>query len=345
MSNKLTPQAFVVKWQHNTNKEKSVAQEHFIDLCHLLDHPTPNEADPQGRWFTFEAGAQKQDGAQGWADVWKKDYFAWEYKGPHGDLDKAYRQLLQYYEALDHPPLLIVSDLQQIIITTHVTNTKKETYTLTLQDLLVPEKRQLLRDAFTNWQALVSPVTTDKVTEEAAREFAKLADLLRLWGAEPHAAAHFLIRLLFCLFAEDTGLLPDQVFTQLVIATRTKPTEFTKYLKELFAAMAQGGTFLLKPIPHFNGGLFNNNMVLELQSDGLTVLAKACELDWASINPSILGTLFERSLNPDKRSQLGAHYTSREDIELIVEPVLMQPLRRKWQDVQKQADALAARRP
>ncbi|MFP3870821.1 MAG: FAD-dependent oxidoreductase, partial [Syntrophobacteria bacterium] len=75
--------------------------EHFIDLCRMLGHPTPAEADPEGRRFTFEAGATKQRGGQGWADVWKKGYFAWEYKGKHADLDRAYQQLLQYREALE----------------------------------------------------------------------------------------------------------------------------------------------------------------------------------------------------------------------------------------------------
>jgi hypothetical protein len=75
----LTPQAFVHKWRDNTLKERSAAQEHFIDLCRLIDHPTPNEADPTGERFTFEAGAAKSGGGQGWADVWKRGCFAWEY--------------------------------------------------------------------------------------------------------------------------------------------------------------------------------------------------------------------------------------------------------------------------
>src|SRR5205807_4658132 len=73
-------------------------------------------------------------------------------------------------------------------------------------------------------------------------------------------------------------------------------------------------------------------------------LARATALDWASVEPAIFGTLFERSLDPSKRAQLGAHYTSRDDIELIVEPVLMAPLRRRWDDVRSQAEALAGQR-
>jgi restriction-modification enzyme MmeI-like protein len=315
MSASITPQQFVAKWRKVTLKERSAAQEHFIDLCRLIGHETPAEADRIGATFAFEAGVSKIGGGQGFADVWKKGFFAWEYKGNHANLDKAYQQLQQYREALDNPPLLIVSDLQRIIIHTSVTNKKHEVYALTLDDLLVPAKLQLLRNVFTNYQALISPETVEKVTEDAAREFAQLADLLRQWGAEPHAAAHFLIRLLFCLFAEDVGLLPNHVFTHLVQKTRKQPHVFAAQLKQLFAEMAHGGFFSLEPIPHFDGGLFDDDAVLDLRGDGLEVLAKASALDWASIDPSILGTLFERSLDPGKRSQLGAHFTSRDDIE------------------------------
>jgi hypothetical protein len=71
------------------------------------------------------------------------------------------------------------------------------------------------------------------------------------------------------------------------------------------------------------------------------VLHRVGRLDWARIEPSILGTLCERSLDPSKRAQLGAHYTSREDILAVVEPVLMAPLRRRWAEVREQAEKLA----
>ena len=140
MTPTLSPQDFVAKWRHATLKERSASQSHFNDLCALLGQPTPTEADPAGRWYTFEAGAGKTDGGQGWADVWKMGYFAWEYKGQHADLDQAYRQLLQYRESLLNPPLLIVSDLQRIVIHTNFTNTVKRVVELTLDDLLIPEK-------------------------------------------------------------------------------------------------------------------------------------------------------------------------------------------------------------
>jgi hypothetical protein len=276
--------------------------------------------------------------------VWKKGCFAWEYKGPHANLDKAYQQLQQYRESLENPPLLVVSDIQTIEVHTNFTNSIKSVTTFTLDDLLVPEKLEQLRRVWTAPETFRIDETPEQVTEKAAQEFARLARLLRQKGEEPDRAAHFLIRILFCLFAEDVRLLPENLFSKLVAATRTRPGEFTAPLRQLFGAMQTGGYFGADRIPHFDGGLFDEDEVLELDAEGLRILSRLTGLDWGSIEPAILGTLFERSLDPDKRAQLGAHYTSREDILTIVEPVLMAPLRHRWVEVQEQARSLVERR-
>lgn len=339
-----TPQEFVNKWRQSEVKERSGYQEHFIDICRLIGHATPVEEDPSGTRFTYEAGATKQNGGQGWADVWYKGHFAWEYKGKHADLDKAYQQLLQYRESLENPPLLIVSDFERILIHTNFTNTVKRVETITLDDLLIPARLELLRAAFEDPEYFRAKKTTEQVTQDAAIEFSRLANLLRKYGENPQTAAHFLIRLLFCMFAEDVGLLPTKLFSQLVLHMQKRPDVFAQQLKQLFGAMAKGGAFGVETILHFNGGLFEDNTALSLDSDGMDVLARVCGLDWSSIEPSIFGTLFERGLDPSKRAQLGAHFTSKADILLIVEPVLMAPLRRKWVEVQAQARKLAAER-
>jgi type II restriction/modification system DNA methylase subunit YeeA len=340
----LSPQEFVAKWRKVELKERSASQSHFNDLCRLVGHPTPVEDDPTGRRFTFEAGASKSRGGQGWADVWKKEFFAWEYKGKHKDLDAAYQQLLQYHEALDQPPLLVVSDMDQIVVHTKFTNTPKRVVTITLDDLLTPAGQEQLRAVFFDPKRFRAPQTTEQVTQQAAAEFAHLADLLRAYGQDPQEAAHFLIRLLFCLFAEDIGLLPARLFSQLITTTQRRPAAFQAQLRELFQKMATGGWFGPSEIAHFDGRLFENDRVLPLDSDGLDILARTCNLDWSSMEPSILGTLFTRSLDPSRRAQRGAHYTSKEDILLIVEPVLMAPLRRRWAEVRQQALELARQR-
>ncbi len=339
-----TPHDFVAKWRHAKLSESAAAQEHFLDLCRLVGHPTPAEDDPTGERFTFEAGASKQGGGQGWADVWKKGFFAWEYKGKHKDLDKAYDQLLLYRESLQNPPLLVVSDIDRIVIHTNFTNTIKQVTTIALDDLLTPQGLAKLRAIFYDPQQFRSPETSASVTEKVAAEFAQLADRLRHYGYPAPQVAHYLIRLLFCLFAEDVELLPDNLFTRLVYRTRLQPRVFSQQLRQLFAAMTTGGWFGTDAILHFNGGLFNDDAVLELDTEGMAILDRVTRYDWAAIEPSIFGTLFTRSLDPNKRSQLGAQYTSREDILLIVEPVLMAPLRRRWAAVQAQARELATRR-
>jgi len=244
----LSPQEFVAKWRKATLKERSAAQEHFIDLCHLVGHDTPAEADPTGQTFTFEAGATKQRGGQGWADVWKKGYFGWEYKGKHKDLDQAYQQLLQYRESLLNPPLLIVSDMEQIVIHSNFTNTVKRVVRIELDDLLKPESLAQLRAVFFEPQIFRAPQTTEQVTQEAASEFARLANLLRQYGADPQQTANFLIRLLFCLFAEDIRLLPKDLFTRLVKQTQKRPSAFAGQLRQLFQAMTSAGTGGMIPL-------------------------------------------------------------------------------------------------
>jgi hypothetical protein len=330
----LTPQDFVAKWKRVTSRERQVYQEHFIDLCHLVGHQTPNESDPTGMRFAFEMGAGKTSGGQGWADVAKLGYFGWEYKGKDHDLDKAYAQLLLYRDALQNPPFLVVSDINKIIIRTNYTNLPTRTITLSLDDMLKPEALKALRAIFFNPDELKPAVTIAGVTEEAARHFSKLAGILRKYGEAPLPIAHFLIRLLFCLFAEDVGLLPERLFPRLLDQTRRNAKDFAGVLSQLFGVMKAGGYFGSERILYFNGGLFDDDHVLELDGDAMDIIANIDALDWGQMEPSIFGTLFERGLDPSKRSQLGAHYTGKADILLIVEPVLMAPLRREWQQLQ-----------
>ena len=114
----LTPAEFAAKWRGVTTTEKASSQSHFIDLCQMLGEPTPHEADPTGSQYAFEKRVVKAGGGEVFAGVWKRDLFAWEYKGHDKDLKAAYVQLLGYKDDLGNPPLLIVSDTHRIEITT-----------------------------------------------------------------------------------------------------------------------------------------------------------------------------------------------------------------------------------
>ena len=340
MAQTLTPRAFVDKWKQVSVKDRSAYQEHFRDLCALVGHPTPTDGDPTGANYMFEAGAAKEGGGNGFADVWKRGFFAFEYKGKDGNLDRAYQQLQLYRESLQNPPLLIVSDLERIVIHSNFTNSLKKTVVLGFNDLLTPAGFDLLHAVFFEPERFRTAETVEQITADAAAKIGAVAERLRESGVDPQRAAHFLIRIVFCLFAEDVGLLPRDLLRQLLENTQRRPKVFHQVLRDLFDKMAHGGMLGRDLIPHFNGGLFDDADAIEIDSECIRLLFDVALQDWSGIEPSIFGTLFERSLNPSKRAQLGAHYTSRADILLIVEPVLMAPLRRRWEGVQAEVEGL-----
>ncbi len=327
----MTPGEFIAKWRASELKERSASQEHFIDLCRLLGESTPAEADPTGEHYCFERGARKDTGGDGWADVWKRHHFAWEYKGRHADLDAAFNQLRQYALALENPPLLIVSDMGRFRIRTNWTNSVSETHEFALEGLANAANRDRLKWAMSEPGRLRPGESRQEVTERAAQTFASLAQSLREGGHAPQAVAHFINRLVFCMFAEDAGLLPNRMFTRMLEQARQRPGEFSVLARDLFGAMSFGGRVGFETVAWFNGGLFDDDAALPLDRAGIETTLAAAALDWSEIDPSILGTLFERGLDPDKRSQLGAHYTDRDKIMRIVEPVVVRPWLAAWE--------------
>lgn len=357
----MKPEEFIVKWRASTLTERSAAQQHFIDLCALLDIPTPAQADPHGDEYTFEKSVLRLDGHTGYADVWKKGCFAWEYKGKKKNLIAAYSQLKGYADALENPPLLIVSDMEEIRVHTNFTNELVEQTVIKIGDLNDPQIRRKLRLAFTDperWR----PVITEKgVTTQAAAAFAVIAQKLQAQNHDPRRVAHFLNKLVFCLFVEDIDLLPDHVFSDIVEESLKRSGEFAAMLTDLFRAMRErNGRFGTVAIPWFNGGLFDDDEVLPLGWMEIRALADAARLDWSVIEPSIFGTLFERGLDPDKRKLMaslfdaaaelpspqaglfdqapadkgvGIHYTDTDTIMKIIEPVVLRPLAAEWEAV------------
>lgn len=344
------PVEFAYKWNGSTRSERAASQEHFIDLCRMLGTPTPNEADPTGDWYAFEKGAEKTGGGDGYADVWKRGRFAWEYKGKKKDLAAAYEQLLKYREALENPPLLVVCDLERFVIHTNFTDTKKELHEFTIGDLAKEPGKWLrvLRAVMDSPEDLKPQETREELTEEAARHFASIAKSLREKGHDPDKVAHFLTKLLFCLFAEDSGLLPRGLLGRLTGHTVRDPAAFDEGLQDLFGKMShKGGLFGTDRIQWFDGGLFDGPDTVPLETEEIAVLGIVAELDWSQIEPAIFGTLFERGLDPDKRSQLGAHYTDRESIQVLVDAVVIDSLRREFEDTKRRVQELLAsgRRP
>src|SRR5438132_755882 len=367
----MTPAGFKRKWARYSGKETAAYQEHFNDLCALLGQPSPAAADPTGNEsFCFQKRVVKDaelfalddsgrvaeepdaDRERGFADVWKRGFFAWENKGKKKNLDAAYQQLLVYRESLLNPPLLVVCDFDRYVVRTNFNGTVQETHEFTNANIENPQVLHLLRAVFNDPEFLKPQRTTAEVTEKLAAEIGKVAQSLQeresieLADAktrQEHSVAQrknlriarFLNRIVFCFFAEDTGLLPPRVVAEIFKGGVDDPEHFSETLEELFARMATGGRFGKDKIKHFNGHLFEEATVFQLNEKEIGALATAAEADWQFIQPSIMGTLFERALERAQRSQIGAHYTSEEDILTLVEPVLMAPLRREWSEIKR----------
>jgi type II restriction/modification system DNA methylase subunit YeeA len=333
----MTPQAFIAKWRGNPLSEKAGAQSFFLDLCDLLGVPKPDDPDN----YCFERGANRTGAGNGWADVWKRGFFAWESKAPGKDLGVALKQLMTYALALDNPPLLVVSDRSRIEIHTHFTGRPSEVHSITLENIGQPENLQKLRWLFESPERFKPSLTTYAVTEEAARKMGALAERLNARGNAPLDTAHFLIQCVFCMFAEDAKLLPEKLFEKVLDKSNPDGSKAQMRLTELFEAMRKGGDFGADDIPWFNGGLFKEINVPALATEDVVQLLDTARMGWGEIEPAILGTLFERGLNPDMRSQLGAHYTDPATILKLIQPVIVKPLEYEWSEVLPKLTALS----
>ena len=354
----MTPQDFIAKWgapggvpgpAYALNEEQG-AQSHFLDLCELLGVPKPGSSEG----YRFEEKSTVIGGKTGYADVFMRGVFAWENKAPGKNLDTALKQLLTYSLALSNPPILVVSDRLTIRIHTQFTGHPSATHEVRIAEMDQPANLALLRRIWTAPESFKPQQTNRDITEAAARSFAALAEGLRQRGATPgentasqqqraNQVAHFLTQCLFCFFAEDVGLLPGRMFERLVNNKQATPERLTQGLTQLFGTMQNGGLYGVDDIPWFNGGLFQTIAVPPLSAPDLTELRRAADLNWSAIDVSIFGTLFERGLDPAKRSQLGAHYTDPATIERLIDPVIRRPLLQKWELIAQQIQALAAK--
>ena len=336
----MTPQDFIVKWRRNRGQESAGAQEWFLDLCRVVEHGTPAEVDPQQEWYTFERAVREASGRRGRADVYKRGYFAWEFKGLHRDLDAAYRQLQRYREALHNPPLLVASDFQTIRVHTNFINKVPIVHTIALDDMGEPEQLEILRRVFHSPAALEPEITPDEVTRTTADIFSAIAVSMRRRGVDPLAVARFLNRLVFCFFAQNVGLLPARPLSDLCENFYQEPAEFDQGVQELFQKMNAGGRFGPSRVRHFNGDLFREPDTVLLEPDELEKLVEATARNWAHIEPSIFGTLFERVVDPNKEILIGAEYTTEADILAVVRPVIINHLLAEWHEAQNRIDAL-----
>jgi hypothetical protein len=248
-----------------------------------------------------------------------------------------------------NPPFILVGDIgHSIEVYADFTQAGKaylpfpdpRSFRIPLKDLAREDVRERLRLIWTQPTALDPAKVSADVTREIAGYLAELAKSFESSGHEPEVVAQFLTRCLFCMFAEDVGLLPDRAFTELLASIPESGEGFAQMLGTLFQEMDTGTGFsviLRKKLLRFNGGLFKDHTVLPVNKLQLALLKQAAKTNWRNVEPAIFGTLLERALNPADRHALGAHFTPRAYVERLVLPTVIEPLREEWDAVRAAA--------
>jgi hypothetical protein len=366
----MTPEAFIARWQHADGSELANAQSFVRELCELLDVPVPDpaRADTRDNAYVFERRIifRHGDGAssEGRIDTYRRGCFVLESKklkqnvqtkGFDDGMQRARAQAESYSRALPaeegRPPFLIVVDVGHVIElyaefsrsgATYTPFPDPRSYRLKLSDLNDEAVRTRLRQIWLDPLTLDPARVSARVTREISTRLAHVARELESAGHAAEAVAGFLSRCLFCMFAEDVGLLPKRAFTELLesfVAPSGDPAQFVPLLTALWREMDIGGfsVVLRHTLPRFNGKLFKSPQVLALTRAQIERLLHAAKADWTQVEPAIFGTLLERALDPAERHALGAECTPRPYVERLILPTVIEPLREEWDNVKAAA--------
>lgn len=269
-------------------------------------------------------------------------------------MQRARKQAEDYVFLLDAdhpaPPFIITCDVGHCVeLYADFTGTgraydqfpDRKGFRIFLDDLRNPDIRALLVKIWTDPHSLDPTRESTRVTREIAKRLAEVSKSLEAKGKDPEHVAHFLMRCLFTMFAEDTGLLPNDSFKALLAKSVADPAHFPQRLKRLWEEMEHGEEFshvIEARVRHFNGGLFKDTTVFELGREEIGELHAAAKSNWTQVDPAIFGTLLEQALDKTERARLGAHYTPRAYVQLLVDVTVMEPLRADWQTALTKAE-------
>lgn len=324
--------AFSKRWE-NAKREKALAQtfeKEFLEVFGVEDVLAVGE---------YEYWVPLDDGRTGYIDYYWPKKIAIEFKTRGKDLNKAYEQLKDYVLHLpgeDMPDLLMVCDFENIVL--HHRNTGKK----------VAFKTKDLRKHIKQFASIAGYETTRtyenqiEVNVEAAEKMAKLHDALKEHGYDGHPLAVYLVRLLFCLFADDTGIFPRHSFVNYIENSKEDGADLSMRLAQLFEILnlpddVRKKRTLLSPellqFRYINGSLFADPLPFADFNDKMRqTLLDCCSFDWNKISPAIFGAMFQGVMDKDQRRELGAHYTSEENIMKLINPLFMDEL---WEEFER----------
>lgn len=290
------------------------------------------------RVSTFEKPVQKLDGREGYIDLLWPGKILIEHKSKGKNLEKATNQAIAYSFGLTEeelPQFILACDFDRFILHNLEENAKHE---FVLKDLV---KNVKLFSFIAGYQKSITK-DEDPVNIQAAERMGKLHDKLKAIGYTGHELEVYLVRLVFCLFADDTNIFNKGIFEEYLKNKTSKDgSDLALHLSQLFYILntpdEQRLTNLdehLKEFPYVNGKLFEERLSpAQFDSEMRSILISCCDLDWAKISPAIFGSLFQAVMNPEERRNLGAHYTSEKNILRVIKPLFLDELYKEFESV------------
>ena len=286
----------------------------------------------------FEYQVCKNAGEYGYIDCLIKEKIAIEMKSRGENLGKAFEQLKEYVQWLPEdfiPKILMVCDFETII--------------LDFDKKRIEFKTQDLRKRLDLFNCLLGKDTDPHLQEQikanvkAAEKMAKLHDALRDCGYTGHSLEVYLVRLLFCLFAEDTGIFPKRSFLEYAESSKKDGSDLSSKIAHLFQILNTSNkervqqinlSAELRGFEYINGGLFSETLLLPDFTEKMrNALIECAKFDWSCISPAIFGAMFQGVMDKKKRREIGAHYTNEENILKLINPLFMDSLREEFERI------------
>ena len=323
---------FAGDWK-DTEREEAEAQSFLIEFFHVLGVSRKRVA-------IFEHKVKCADGGSGYIDLFWKGHILIEMKSRGKDLSKAYEQAKRYADSLAHhefPKAILVCDFENW----HFYDLSKDGQLTTLSLSELPQYIHLFHYLAGYEQREYQE--EDPVNVQAAELLGKLHDSLKTIGYVGHPLEVYLVRLLFCLFADDTGIFRKDTFRTFIMdCTFEDGRDLAARLAELFQVLntpekmrLRTRDAIIKEFPYVNGGLFAEFLPMPaFDNDMRQVLLDCCALDWSRISPAIFGSMFQSVMNAEERRALGAHYTSERNILKLINPLFMDGLREEFESIQ-----------
>jgi len=328
---------FSIEWADETREraEKDSFWNDFFEVFGIL----------RRRVAIFEEPVKKLGDKQGFIDLFWKGTLLVEHKSKGKNLDKAYEQATDYFPGLkEHelPKYILVSDFERIKLfdlderTEHEFHISEFYKNVKLFGFIAGYQKRTFKEE-------------DPVNIKAAELMGKLHDQLKEFGYEGHPLEVYLVRLLFVLFADDTGIFEKDIFKEFIDQkTNEDGSDLGALLAQFFQVLNTPNEKRLKNLdehlnqfPYVNGGLFEEFLpIAAFNSTMRSILLEASALDWGKISPAIFGSLFQSVMNPEERRNLGAHYTSEKNIFKLIKPLFLDELREEFQKVKSNSKKL-----